>query len=155
MLSNLHCLAFVLLKRSSAPKIWSNHCPRVQKVNFRLTCVAQKRPCINSWVTAHFYVAREAGLGLCRTGHFRVPKTLTFKMRLGAQPFLWKWVFMKMKNYLHINGWAPTLVLKQARGNSEMAYYTLRLFKGLILTQFPAQSRNNQWKKRKRPKTVP
>ena len=23
-------------------------------------------------------------------GHFRVPKTLTFKMRLGAQPFLWK-----------------------------------------------------------------
>ena len=25
-------------------------------------------------------------------GHFRVPKTLTFKMRLSAQPFLWKWV---------------------------------------------------------------
>ena len=25
-------------------------------------------------------------------GHFRVLKTLTFKMRLGAQPFLWKWV---------------------------------------------------------------
>ena len=25
-------------------------------------------------------------------GHFRVPKTLTFKMRLGVQPFLWKWV---------------------------------------------------------------
>ena len=25
-------------------------------------------------------------------GHFRVPKTLTFKMRLGAQPFLGKWV---------------------------------------------------------------
>ena len=25
-------------------------------------------------------------------GHVRVPKTLTFKMRLGAQPFLWKWV---------------------------------------------------------------
>ena len=23
-------------------------------------------------------------------GHFRVPKTLTYKMRLGAQPFLWK-----------------------------------------------------------------
>ena len=23
-------------------------------------------------------------------GHFRVPKPLTFKMRLGAQPFLWK-----------------------------------------------------------------
>ena len=27
-------------------------------------------------------------------GHFRVPKTLTFKMRLGAQPFLWKWVLL-------------------------------------------------------------
>ena len=25
-------------------------------------------------------------------GHFRVPKTLIFKMRLGAQSFLWKWV---------------------------------------------------------------
>ena len=29
---------------------------------------------------------------LPRIGHFRVPKTLSFKMRLGAQPFLWKWV---------------------------------------------------------------
>ena len=25
-------------------------------------------------------------------GHFRIPRTLTFKMRLSAQPFLWKWV---------------------------------------------------------------
>ena len=25
-------------------------------------------------------------------GDLRVPKTVTFKMRLGAQPFLWKWV---------------------------------------------------------------
>ena len=30
-------------------------------------------------------------------GHFRVPKTLTFKMRLGAQPFLWKWVLFAWK----------------------------------------------------------
>ena len=29
---------------------------------------------------------------LLKIGHFRVPKTLTFKIRLGAQPFLWKWV---------------------------------------------------------------
>ena len=29
-----------------------------------------------------------------RAIHFRVPKTLTFKMRLGAQPFLWKWVLL-------------------------------------------------------------
>ena len=26
------------------------------------------------------------------TGHFRVPKTLTFNMKLSAYPFLWKWV---------------------------------------------------------------
>ena len=30
--------------------------------------------------------------GQMTNGHFRVPKTVTFKMRLGAQPFLWKWV---------------------------------------------------------------
>ena len=28
---------------------------------------------------------------LCLIGHFRVPKTLTFKMRPSVQPFLWKW----------------------------------------------------------------
>ena len=28
-------------------------------------------------------------------GHFLVPKTLTFKMRLGAQPFSWKWVLFE------------------------------------------------------------
>ena len=27
-------------------------------------------------------------------GLFRVPKALTFKMRPGAQPFLWKWVLL-------------------------------------------------------------
>ena len=32
------------------------------------------------------------GVGSVWIGHFWVPKTLTFKMRLGAQPFLWKWV---------------------------------------------------------------
>ena len=30
--------------------------------------------------------------GTLLIGHFRVPKTLTFKMRLSAQPFLWRWV---------------------------------------------------------------
>ena len=28
------------------------------------------------------------GENIALIGHFRVPKTLTFKMRLGAQPFL-------------------------------------------------------------------
>ena len=30
--------------------------------------------------------------GQMTNGDFRVPKTLTYKIRLGAQPFLWKWV---------------------------------------------------------------
>ena len=46
-------------------------------------------------------------------GYFRVPKTLTFKMRLGAQP---SFICIRMKNDFHITGWAPTLVLKQRPG---------------------------------------
>ena len=56
-------------------------------------------------------------------GHFRVPKTLTFKMRLGAQPFLWKWVLFAWEWK-----WFPYQRLStyprfetEARGNSEMA----------------------------------
>ena len=63
-------------------------------------------------------------------GHFRVPKTLTFKMRPSAQPFLWKWVFIytTMKNRFHIKGWALNLVLIQRpRGNSEMACLIMAL----------------------------
>ena len=30
------------------PKICPNHCPRMQNVHFRLTCVAQKRLCLSS-----------------------------------------------------------------------------------------------------------
>ena len=53
-----------------------------------------------------------------RIGHFRVPKTLTFKMRLGAQPFLVKksFICMRMKNDFHNKRWAATLVLKQRPG---------------------------------------
>ena len=36
-----------------------------------------------------FHISQER---LDSLGHFRVPKPLTFKMRLGVQPFLWKWV---------------------------------------------------------------
>ena len=48
--------------------------------------------------------------------NFRVPKTLTFKMRLGAQMSL---ICMRMKNDFHIKGWAPTLVLKQRPGGTQ------------------------------------
>ena len=47
--------------------------------------------------------------GLNVIGHFRVPKTFTFKMRLGAQPFLWKWVLFewewKMISISKAGGW--------------------------------------------------
>ena len=63
-------------------------------------------------------------------GHFRVPKTLTLKMRLGAQPFQCENEF-----YLHENEkWFPYQRLStyprfetEAQGNSEMAYYILYL----------------------------
>ena len=50
-----------------------------------------------------------------RIGHFPDPKTLTFKMKPSAQPFLVEMSFicMRMKNHFHIKGWAPSLVLKQ------------------------------------------
>ena len=47
------------------------------------------------WFTVHYLyknVSCFKPVLFIRIGHFRVPKTLTFKMRLGAQPFLWKWV---------------------------------------------------------------
>ena len=50
-------------------------------------------------------------------GHFRVPKTLTFKMRPSAQPFLWmSYICMRMKKHFHIKGWALNLVLIQSPG---------------------------------------
>ena len=53
-------------------------------------------------------------------GHFRVPKTLTFKMRLGAQSFFWKWVLFawEWKMISISKGWAPTLVLTQRPGGT-------------------------------------
>ena len=54
-------------------------------------------------------------------GHFRVPKTVIFEMRLGARTtFLVKMSFicMRMKNDFHIKGCAPTLVLKQRPGGT-------------------------------------
>ena len=54
-------------------------------------------------------------------GHFRVRKTLTFKMRLArCTTFLVKMSFicMRMKNNFHIKDWAPKLVLKQRPGGT-------------------------------------
>ena len=35
--------------------------------------------------------------------HFRVPNTLTFKMRPSAQPFLWKWVLFAWRKIISIS----------------------------------------------------
>ena len=74
-------------------------------------------------------------------GHFRVPKTLTLKMRLGAQPFLWNEV------YLHENEkWFPYQRLstyprfeKEARGNTEMAHWLLHKNKWFVLISRPVR----------------
>ena len=70
-----------------------------------------------------------SGVTLAWIGHFRVPKTLTFKMRLGAQPFLWKWVLFAMSTYPRFE--------TEARGNSDVAYwqgstYNTRFIKALL-----------------------
>ena len=47
--------------------------------------------------------------------HLRVLKPLTFKSRLTAKPFLWKWVYLPeiKKNHFRSNGFALSLALKQ------------------------------------------
>ena len=87
-------------------------------------------------------VALETGSVMRRIGHFRVRKTLTFKMRLGAQPFFWKWVLFEWewKNHFHMEGWALTLVLKQRPGGTRkwpMALWNMGLNQERILTQSP------------------
>ena len=57
--------------------------------------------------------------------HFWVPKTLTFKTRLRAKPFCWKWVIC-LNNYSQISGFTLSLALKQRLGH---------LGKGLFVAQ--------------------
>ena len=88
--------------------------------------VAQKRCChteLYFWLKNILYAIR--------IGHFRVPKTQTFKMRLGAQPFLWKWVLFAWE--WNIKGWAPTLVLKQRPGGTRK-WPIRRLVRGICMT---------------------
>ena len=59
-------------------------------------------------------------------GHFRVPKTLTFKMGLGAQPFLCKWVLFA-REWIMISHQRLSTYPRfetEALGNSEMTYWT-------------------------------
>ena len=49
-------------------------------------------------------------------GHFRLPKTLTFKMRLSAQTFLWKWVLFAWEWNIISTSNAEHLILFWYRG---------------------------------------
>ena len=57
--------------------------------------------------------------------YMRVPKTLTFKMRLCAKPFIWKLVLCawnNLKKDYHNNGFTFSLTLKQSWGNSHQKW---------------------------------
>ena len=89
-------------------------------------------------------VALKTGSVLRPIGHFRVPKTLSFKMRLGAQLFLRKWLLFawewKMISISKADLWAPTLVLKQRPWGTRkwpMALWNMGLNQERILTQSP------------------
>ena len=58
-------------------------------------------------------------------GHFRVPETLTFKMRPSAQPFSWKWVLFawEWKSFPYQTLNTNLVLIQRARGNSGMANY--------------------------------
>ena len=62
-----------------------------------------------------------------KIGHIRVPKTLTFKMRLDAQPFLWKWVLFAWEWKMIAISKAEHLPSLWNRGpvELEMAYFAL------------------------------
>ena len=53
-------------------------------------------------------------------GHFRVPKTLTFKMRRSAQPFLWKWVLFSREWKIIFISKAEQLISFCYRGPGEL-----------------------------------
>ena len=69
-----------------------------------------------------------------RIGHFRVSKTLTFKMRPSAQPFSWKWVLFAWEGKTISTSKAEHLTSfdTEAQGNSEMAYSELKTVSKVI-----------------------
>ena len=78
-------------------------------------------------------------------GHFRIPKTLTSKMRLSANPFLWKWVLFawEQKSHFHINSFALSHAMKKRLGvtrkwpiRAVVYYLVLRNFTAPITRKF-------------------
>ena len=89
-----------------------------KRPHFRLTYVAQSR--LPYWPIID---------------HFRVPKSLTFKMRPSAQPFLWKWVLFAWEWKIFSISKPEHLTSFWYRGPGELGigllvnYYSLSLIK--------------------------
>ena len=67
-------------------------------------------------------------------GHFRVSKTLTFKMRLGAQSFLWKWVLFEWEWKIISISMAEHLPSFWNRGPGELGNDLLCQFMNKLVT---------------------
>ena len=89
-----------------------------------------RKPLLSSEVIAQNRRIRLTCLHPCwhAIGHFRVPFCLSFKARLSAKPFLWKWLWFAwkwncMQNSFSYERFRPyTRFETEAQGNSEMAY---------------------------------
>ena len=101
--------------------------PSLHELNHRFRVFYTTDDTYLSWTfqeNGHFEDEKLYLVGMGLIGHFRVPKTLTLKMRLGAQPSC------ENEFYLRENEkWFPYQRLHtypsfetEARGNSEMAY---------------------------------
>ena len=128
--SILHCLdatkfvllrVFILMKMICAKICFKSRLKNAQ-VYVRLICVTQKRRSLNSLITGltdgWTHLRPSVWLFDIKRGLRRIPKSLTFIMRLGAQPFLWKWVL-----FAHQRRSTYPRFQRKARGNLEMAYW--------------------------------
>ena len=92
--------------------------PRAGVTSISANNISSPRDSLGFWISCHGFRIQEYCIG-----HFPVPKTLTFKMRLGAQPFLWKWVLFAWEWKMISISKAEHLpsFWNRGRGKSEMA----------------------------------
>ena len=113
-------LLFLFCSSVFISRSYENRCNIKEKsCTVCLSCKIIKCKIQNSFACVQTPLFLWCPFSTCNEGidHFRVPKTLTFKIRPSAQPFLWKWVFgMRMITHLHIKGWVLNLALVQTHG---------------------------------------
>ena len=79
--------------RASSP-VWASETGLARTREARFAC-PNRRACSQAMYVTLCAGARHSSLGdyfWIPVGHFRVPPGLCIKTRLGAQPFLWRWV---------------------------------------------------------------